>query len=124
MATKGVERPAFPFMLYLLLAILLAMTPIVCLISLVDCLGVTQELQANAGEFRDQTESGTILSFNLVDTGLKLFQDIQNPVEHRPMVGSGSPDMRFLGREMRLNDCPEFVIDFPECHTSRVLFET
>jgi hypothetical protein len=31
--------------------------------------------------------------------------------------------MRFLGREMRLNDCPEFVIDFPECHTSRVLFK-
>ena len=50
-------------------------------------------------------------------------QDIQNPVEHRPMVGSGSPDMRFLGREMRLNDRPEFVIDFPECHTSRVLFK-
>ena len=78
MATKGVERPAFPFMLYLLLAILLAMTPIVCLISLVDCLGVTQELQANAGEFRDQTESGTILSFNLVDTGLKLFDNTLN----------------------------------------------
>jgi hypothetical protein len=51
-------------------------------------------------------------------------QDIQNPVEHRPMVGSWSPDMRFLRREMRLNDCPEFFIDFPECHTSRVLFKT
>lgn len=25
-------------------------------------------------------------------------QDIQNPVEHRPMVGSWSPDMRFLRR--------------------------
>jgi hypothetical protein len=32
--------------------------------------------------------------------------------------------MRFLRREMRLNDCPEIVIDFPECHTSRVLFKT
>jgi hypothetical protein len=31
--------------------------------------------------------------------------------------------MRFLGRKMRLNDCPEFVVDFPECHTSRVLFK-
>jgi hypothetical protein len=51
-------------------------------------------------------------------------QDIQDAVEHRPMVGSGSPDMRFLGREMRLNDRPEIVIDFPECHTSRVLFKT
>ena len=51
-------------------------------------------------------------------------QDIQNPVEHRPMVGSWSPDMRFLRREMRLNDCPEIVIEFPECHTSRVLFKT
>jgi len=51
-------------------------------------------------------------------------QDIQNPVEHRLMVGSWSPDMRFLGREMRLNDRPEFVIDFPECHTSRVSFKT
>nr|WP_292365250.1 GNAT family N-acetyltransferase [Methanoculleus sp. UBA208] len=50
-------------------------------------------------------------------------QDIQDAVEHRTMVGSGSPDMRFLGREMRLNDCPEFVIDFPECHTPRVLFK-
>ena len=50
-------------------------------------------------------------------------QDIQNPVEHRPMGGAGSPDMRFLGRKMRLNDCPEFVVDFPECHTSRVLFK-
>jgi hypothetical protein len=51
-------------------------------------------------------------------------QDIQDPIEHRPMVGSGSPNMRFLGREMRLNDCPELVIDFPECHTPRVLFKT
>jgi len=51
-------------------------------------------------------------------------QDIQNSVEHRPMVGSGSPDMRFLGREVRLNDCPEVVIDFPECHTPGVLFKT
>ena len=51
-------------------------------------------------------------------------QDIQNPVEHHPMVGSGPPDMRFLGREMRLNDRPETVIDFPECHASRVLFKT
>jgi len=51
-------------------------------------------------------------------------QGIQNPVEHRPMVGSGSRDMRFLRREMRLNDCPEIVIGFPECHTSRVLFKT
>ncbi len=51
-------------------------------------------------------------------------QDIQNPVGHRPMVDSGSPGMRFLGREMRPNDRPEFVIDFPECHTFRVLFKT
>nr|WP_292729877.1 hypothetical protein [Methanoculleus sp.] len=51
-------------------------------------------------------------------------QDIQDAVEHRSMVGSWSPDMRFLRREMRLNDCPEIVIDFPECHTSPVLFKT
>jgi hypothetical protein len=51
-------------------------------------------------------------------------QDIQDTVEHRPMVGSWSPDMRFLRREMRLNDCPEIVIDFPEGHTSRVLCKT
>jgi hypothetical protein len=51
-------------------------------------------------------------------------QDIENPVEHRTMVGSGPPDRRFLGREMRLNDFPEFVIDFPECHASGVLFKT
>jgi len=25
---------------------------------------------------------------------------------------------------MRLNDCPEIVIDFPECHASWVLFKT
>jgi len=58
-----------------------------------------------------------------VTPGITDSQDIENPVEHRPMVGSGSPDMRFLRREMRLNDCPEFVIDFPECHALRVLFK-
>ena len=51
-------------------------------------------------------------------------QDVQDTVEHRPMVGSWSPNMRFLRREMRLNDCPEIIIGFPECHTSRVLFKT
>ncbi len=58
-----------------------------------------------------------------VTPGTTSGQDIQNPVEHHPMVGSGSPDMRFLGREMRLNDRLEIVIDFPECHASRVLFK-
>jgi len=59
-----------------------------------------------------------------VTPGTTSGQDIQNPVEHHPMVGSGPPDMGFLGREMRFNDRPEIVIDFPECHASLVLFKT
>jgi len=51
-------------------------------------------------------------------------QDKENPVEHGTMVRARSPDMRFLGREMRLNDCPEIIVDFPECHTFRFLFKT
>jgi hypothetical protein len=51
-------------------------------------------------------------------------QDIQNSIGTRSMVGSGSPNRRFLGREMQLNDSPEFVIDFPEYHASRDLSQT
>jgi signal transduction histidine kinase len=78
MAMKRLVRPSLPFMLYILLAILLAMVPVVCLLSLVDAMGVRQELETNAEDFRDQTESGIALSMNLVDTGLKLFDNTLN----------------------------------------------
>ncbi|MDV2480914.1 HAMP domain-containing histidine kinase [Methanoculleus sp. Wushi-C6] len=73
MAAKRAARPSLPFMVYLLLAIVLAMGPVVCLISCIDYIGVQQGLEANAEEFREQTEYGAILSLSLVDAGLKLF---------------------------------------------------
>jgi signal transduction histidine kinase len=86
MAMKRLVRPSLPFMLYLLLAILLAMVPVVCLLSLVDSMGVRQELETNAEDFREQTESGIALSMNLVDTGLKLFD---NTLNHEMQEGFG-----------------------------------
>ncbi len=44
-------------------------------------------------------------------------QDKENPIEHGAMVGSRTADMWFLRREVRLDDCPEIIVDFPECHT-------
>jgi len=73
-------------MLYLLLAILLAMAPLICLISLVDSVGVRQELETHTREFRNQTESGVTLSILLVDTGLKLFD---NTLNHEMAEGCG-----------------------------------
>ncbi|WP_214020796.1 sensor histidine kinase [Methanoculleus sp.] len=75
---KRVVRPSFPLMLYLLVAILLAMAPVVCLLSFVDSAAVRQELEENTVESRSQTESGITLSMNLVDTGLKLFDNTLN----------------------------------------------
>ncbi len=78
MGAKSPEQPSLPFALYLMLAILLAMVPVVCLISFVDYMGVRQELETNAQEFQDQTEAGIILSMDLVDTGLKVFDNTLN----------------------------------------------
>ena len=78
MGAKSPEQPSLPFSLYLMLAILLAMTPVVCLISFVDYMGVRQELETNAQEFQEQTEAGIILSMDLVDTGLKIFDNTLN----------------------------------------------
>ncbi|MDK2890522.1 MAG: hypothetical protein PWR21_1154 [Methanoculleus sp.] len=86
MTVKRVVRPSFPLMLYLLAAILLAMAPVVCLLSFVDSAAVRQELEENAVESRDQTESGIALSMNLVDTGLKLFD---NTLNHEMQEGFG-----------------------------------
>ena len=72
MMAKRSTRPSLSLTVYLLLAILLAMAPVICLFSFIDYVEVRQELDTNAEEFRDQTESGIILSMNLVDTGLKL----------------------------------------------------
>ncbi|MDD2472380.1 MULTISPECIES: sensor histidine kinase [unclassified Methanoculleus] len=70
--------PALSLEVYLLLAMLLTMGTVICLISVVDFRGITQELKENAGEFQDQTESGVVLSVTLVDAGLKLFDDTLN----------------------------------------------
>lgn len=78
MAAKSIDRPGLPFMLYLLVAILLAMAPVVCLIPLVDSIGVWQGLETVTGDLRDQTEAGILLSMDLVDTGLKLFDNTLN----------------------------------------------
>ena len=67
--------PSFPFTIYLLIAILLAMTPVVCLISAVDYTEGRGQLDANAEAFQNQTETGILLSMRLVDAGLKLFDD-------------------------------------------------
>lgn len=78
MTVRNLGWPSLPFSVYLLLAILLAMAPVVCLISFVDYMGVAQELDTNARAFLDQTETGIILSMGLVDTGLKIFDDTLN----------------------------------------------
>jgi len=78
MAVKGLDWPRLPFMLYLLAAILLAMAPAVCLIPLVDSVEVLQGLEADTRDLRVQTESGILLSMDLVDTGLKLFDNTLN----------------------------------------------
>ncbi len=78
MMAKRSTRPSLSLTVYLLLAILLAMAPVICLFSFIDYVEVRQELDTNAEEFRDQTESGIILSMNLVDTGLKLFDNTLN----------------------------------------------
>ncbi len=80
----GQERPSLSFTLHLILAILLATIPAICLISFVDYVSVRQELEANAQGFQDQTETGIILSMDLVDTGLKIFDDTLN---HRMREG-------------------------------------
>ncbi|MGB4578892.1 MAG: sensor histidine kinase [Methanoculleus sp.] len=78
MGRESQERPALPFILHLTLAILLATAPVVCLISFVDYVSIRQELEATAQEFQDQTETGIILSMDLVDTGLKIFDGTLN----------------------------------------------
>ena len=75
MTVKRSVRSSLSFTLYLLLAILLAMAPIVYLISFSGYTGLRQELEADAGELRDQTEYGAALAVNLVDAGLELFDD-------------------------------------------------
>ena len=86
MAGNGSVRPSFPLMLYLLLAILLAMAPVICLLSFIDSEEVRQELEANAELSRNQAESDIILSVGLVDTGLKLFD---NTLDHEIQEGFG-----------------------------------
>jgi len=73
MKAKSPVRPSLPLMAYLLLAILLATVPAVCLLSVVDSAAVRQELEANAEASRNQTESAIVLAVNLVNAGLKLF---------------------------------------------------
>ena len=73
-------------MVYLLLVILLAIIPFVCLISAFGYAGVTQELEKNAGDFRNQTETALLLLVTLVDTGLKLFDNAYN---HHVQEGFG-----------------------------------
>ncbi|WP_243669964.1 hypothetical protein [Methanoculleus chikugoensis] len=73
MKSKSPVRPSLPLMAYLLLAILLATVPVVCLLSVVDSVAIRQELEANAEASRNQTESATVLAVNLVNAGLKLF---------------------------------------------------
>ncbi len=75
MTVKRSVRSSLSFTLYLLLAILLAMAPVVYLISLSGYTGLRQELEADAGKLRDQTEYGVALAVNLVDAGLELFDD-------------------------------------------------
>jgi two-component system sensor histidine kinase BarA len=72
------SSPSLSFSMYLVLAILLTIIPIIGMISLIDYASVRQELDSNAELLQDQTETSIILSMNLVDTGLKLFDDTLN----------------------------------------------
>ncbi|HOZ44133.1 MAG TPA: sensor histidine kinase [Methanoculleus sp.] len=78
MTLRGSVRQALPFTIYLLLAVLLAMAPVIYLISFVGYADVRQALVADTGELRGQTEYGIVLAVNLVDAGLKLFDDTLN----------------------------------------------
>ena len=92
MAREGVKWPALPLSVYLLLAILLVTAPVVCLISVVDYVGTARELEENADEFQDQTETGIVLSMTLVDTGLNLFD---NTLDRR-MEGGSARSLRSM----------------------------
>ncbi|HPM55404.1 MAG TPA: histidine kinase, partial [Methanoculleus sp.] len=78
MTLRGSVRQALPFTIYLLLAVLLAMAPVIYLISFVGYTDVRQALVADTEELRGQTEYGIVLAVNLVDAGLKLFDDTLN----------------------------------------------
>lgn len=73
MATKGLVRPSLPLTVYFLLAVLLVTAPVVYLISLSGYTVVQQELAADIEDLRDQTEYGIVLTIDLVETGLELF---------------------------------------------------
>ena len=73
MAAKRFIRPSLPFMVYLLLAVLLVVAPIIYLTSYSGYTAVQQELRDDVEELQGQTEYGVILAVNLADTGLKLF---------------------------------------------------
>ncbi|HOB18549.1 MAG TPA: hypothetical protein PKK74_07640 [Candidatus Methanoculleus thermohydrogenotrophicum] len=105
MGAENPEQPSFPFVLYLMLAILLATVPIVCLISFVDYMVVRQELEMNAQQFQDQTETGIILSVDLVDTGLKIFD---NTLNHKMREGFGPflAEYERAGRDPAAMDLP------------------
>jgi two-component system, NarL family, sensor histidine kinase BarA len=72
------SSPSLSFTFYLMLAILLTTVPIICMTSFVDYAGVRQELDKDTTLLQDQTEKSIVLSMDLVDTGLRLFDDTLN----------------------------------------------
>ncbi len=78
MIMKGNETPAvwkLSFTLYLIIAVLLILIPVVVSISFIDYTRVDQEQAANDRILQNQTERSIIISITLVDTGLKIFDD-------------------------------------------------
>jgi two-component system sensor histidine kinase BarA len=69
---------ALPFSTYLVLCLILITVPVIGFISMLDYVQVEKELITNNKVLQDQTETSIILSMNLVDTGLKLFDDTLN----------------------------------------------
>ncbi|NLM29923.1 MAG: sensor histidine kinase [Methanomicrobiales archaeon] len=75
MPMKKAVRPSLPLAFYLLLAILLAMAPVVYLISFSGYASVRQGLEADTGVLQDQTEYSIALAMRLLGAGKKLLDD-------------------------------------------------
>jgi two-component system, NarL family, sensor histidine kinase BarA len=69
---------SLPFSTYLMIFMILITVPVIGFVSTLDYLLVEQKLVTQTEVLQNQTERGIVLSMDLVDTGLKLFDDTLN----------------------------------------------
>ena len=54
-----------------------------------------------------------------IEPGASGGQNVQDAVDQPAGITSGSTDMRLCWGEVFLNNLPEIIVNFPECHDSR-----